>query len=132
MIFVDSSFWIALMILRDDHHDEALRLVQRHGTEPLMTTTHVRGETWTIMRRRVGFRAGATFLRDLAASAHLTVFHPSDEVERDALAWMESRGERPYSHVDAVSVAVMRSLGVRRALTFDEDFAVAGFDVLRA
>jgi predicted nucleic acid-binding protein len=132
VIFVDSSFWIAFAMTRDDHHDEAIDLLRRHASDRLVTTTHVRGEAWTFLRRRLGSDAGRVMLMDLAASARLTIVHPGDQLERDALDWMATRGERPYSHVDAVIFAVMRAEGIRRALAFDDDFAVAGFEVLRA
>ena len=39
-------------------------------------------------------------------------------------------GRRTVSLVDWVSFLVMRRHGVRRAFTFDQDFAVEGFEVL--
>lgn len=51
--------------------------------------------------------------------------------EQQALGWLRRRDECEYSFVDATSVAVMRSLRMREALAFDEDFAAAGFVELR-
>jgi predicted nucleic acid-binding protein len=49
----------------------------------------------------------------------------SDQAE--ARDWLARRDERPYSFVDATSFAVMRARRLREALTFDRDFAAAGF-----
>ncbi len=54
----------------------------------------------------------------------------SAELEDEALRWLRRHDERPYSFVDSTSFAVMRDQGIPEALTFDSDFAVAGFGVL--
>ncbi|MGH2519515.1 MAG: hypothetical protein ACRDF8_06925 [Chloroflexota bacterium] len=43
MIFVDTSFWIALRNRRDAHHQEADVLFTMHAAVPWVTTNHVRG-----------------------------------------------------------------------------------------
>jgi uncharacterized protein len=55
----------------------------------------------------------------------------ADSVEAAALTWLRSHDERQYSFVDATSFAVMRAMGINRALAFDGDFAAAGFVELR-
>lgn len=54
-----------------------------------------------------------------------------EELATEALEWLRQHDERAYSFVDATSFALMRSLGVERALTFDSDFAIAGFATLQ-
>ena len=44
---------------------------------------------------------------------------------------MRRHDERVYSFVDATSFAVMRAHRIDAALTFDGDFAAAGFRELR-
>ena len=51
------------------------------------------------------------------------------DLEDDAIRWLRRHDERSYSFVDAASFAVMRSLRITEALTFDQDFAAAGFRV---
>lgn len=131
MIFVDSSFFIALRNDRDGHHPAARALSAALEGEPLVTSNHVRGETWTFLRRRVGHRASVGFLDSLGASAALDVLSISSEQETRALQWLRKHDERAYSFVDATSFALMRSLKIRRALAFDGDFTAAGFEELR-
>lgn len=132
MIFVDTSFWIALRLRRDRWHSEAARLLQRFGDEPLVTTSHVRGETWTFLNRRAGHTAAVNFLDSLERSPRVRVVFVTEAFEGDALRWLRRRDERPYSYVDATSFALMKSLRIRNVLGFDEDFAAAGFTLLRA
>ena len=131
MIFVDSSFWIATRLPRDEHHDEAVELLERHGALGLVTSNHVRGETWTFLRRRVGHSSAVHFLDLLERTARLTVEFVSEELEAQALRWLRRHDEREYSFVDATSFALMRSLRIKEALAFDGDFAAAGFVELR-
>jgi len=130
LIFVDTSFWIALATQRDDRHGAAIELIQRYGRQ-LVTSNHVRGEAWTFMNRRHGHRAAVGFLDLLERSPRLLLAFVSEEIEERALVWLRARGEREYSFVDATSFALMRSLRIDESLAFDGDFAAAGFVELR-
>jgi len=128
---VDTSFWVAARMRRDAHHDEALRLLTRERGERLMTSNHVRGETWTFLRRRSGHASAVAFLEMLAATRRVDVVLVEQDVENRALRWLRQHEEREYSFVDATSFALMRSLRLRNAFAFDGDFAAAGFTELR-
>jgi predicted nucleic acid-binding protein len=132
LIFVDSSFWIATRFPRDARHREATALLARHANSSLITSNHVRGETWTFLRRRVGHRSATHYLDRLERTPRLRVVFVSEELENGALQWLLRHDEREYSFVDATSFALMRSLGLREALAFDDDFTAAGFVELRA
>ena len=131
MIFVDTSFWAALTARNDALHDLAADLFTRHGMERLVTSNHVRAETWTLLRRRRGFRSAVSFLDGFERTARLRLEFVSRDLEEEALRWLHGRDDREYSFVDATSFAVMRSLRIREALAFDGDFAAAGFTELR-
>jgi uncharacterized protein len=132
VIFVDTSFWAALTAKADAHHQEAGGLLERHQSEQLVTSNHVRGESWTLLRRRRGHRSAVAFLDLLERTARLRLERIPPALEDEALVWLRRHDEREYSFVDATSFALMRSLGIREALAFDDDFAAAGFVQLRA
>jgi predicted nucleic acid-binding protein len=131
LIFVDSSFWIAVSFPRDARHAEAVELFERYSRD-LLTSNHVRGETWTFLRRRLGHELAKHFLERLESTRTTSVEFVSQDLEREALDWLRRHDERSYSFVDATSFALMRSLGITQALAFDGDFAAAGFEELRA
>ena len=131
MIFVDTSFWVALRNRRDASHASARELLEGHSRDSLLTTNHVRGETWTYLRRRAGHRSAVDFLEVLERSPRVRLVHVADEVEADALLWLRRHDEREYSFVDATSFATMRTHRIREALAFDGDFTAAGFTELR-
>jgi predicted nucleic acid-binding protein len=132
MTFVDSSFWIALTLRRDARHEQAVALLRAHGDGPLLTSNHVRGETWTFLNRKDGPAVASRFLERIDRWQRLTIMFVAEQVEREALRWLRRHDEREYSFVDATSFALMRSLKIRQALAFDGDFAAAGFVELRS
>lgn len=132
MIFVDTSFWVALRNRRDARHQEARALFRAHGDRGLVTSNQVRGEGWTYLRRKAGHGAAVGFLDSLERSARLQVVAVDEELEADALRWLRQHDEREYSFVDATSFALMRALRLREALAFDGDFSAAGFAELRS
>lgn len=130
MRFIDSSFWIGLQI-RDDQHHAAARTLWITEREAILTTNHVVGESWTFLRRRQGYIAARAFLDTVLRSSRVSVIHVDEETEREAWAWLRRHDERVYSFVDATSFAVMRRLGIFKALAFDGDFSAAGFVEVR-
>lgn len=132
MIFVDTSFWVALQVPRDAHHDDAVELLRTHGSDGFAVSNHVVGETWTFLRRRAGHHVAVAFLDRLDRTQRLTVTRISANLEASALRWLRRHDEREYSFVDATSFQLMRALRIREALVFDGDFAAAGFVELRA
>lgn len=127
MIFVDTSFWAAVRNRRDDQHAAAVSLLQLHGGEPFVTTNHVRGETWTLLRRRMGHASAVDFLTGIQLSPRVQVVFVGAEIEEDAIRWLGRHDERAYSFVDATSFLVMRDLKIADVLSFDSDFTAAGF-----
>jgi len=132
VIFVDTSFWVAVNLPRDHHHEEAMRLLSTHGNASLLVSNHVVGETWTFLRRRASHRVAVSFLDRLERTRRVSVTRVSDELEARALRWLRRHDEREYSFVDATSFELMRSLRMNEALAFDGDFSSAGFVELRA
>jgi uncharacterized protein len=132
VIFVDTSFWVALRNRRDGQHDQATRLWRSYADAQLITSNEIRGETWTFLRRRAGHAAAVGFLDSLAASPRVTVVRVTGEAEERAITWLRRHDEREYSFVDATSFDIMRVRQIREALAFEGDFAAAGFTELRA
>ena len=126
MLFADTSFFVALQVVRDAHHEDAAG-TWRETSERIVTTNHVVGETWTGLRRRAGHRAAANFYRGVVAEPRIAIVEVGGELEEVAWRWLLKRDEREYSFVDATSFAFMRNAKITTALAFDGDFAAAGF-----
>ncbi len=131
MIFVDTSFWVAAISARESRHQEALELYRAHAGRGLVTSNHVRGETWTFLNRHYSHRVAVEFLGRIERTQRIRVVFVGEAIEAQALRWLRRHDEREYSFVDATSFALMGSLKIREALAFDEDFSAAGFVEVR-
>ncbi len=130
MIFADTSFWIALALRRHRRHQDAVRLWNQRTGE-VVVTDHILGETWTFLRKRDSHRVAVEAIDRMLATNALTVVPIDAAAETEAWRWLRRHDERRYSFVDACSFATMRRLRIREVLAFDDDFAAAGFTVLR-
>ncbi len=131
MIFIDTSFFVALRNRRDSRHEDSVALLRQRERSVFVTSNHVRGETWTYLRRKAGHASAVAFLDALEGSPRIRIDVTTPEQEARALRWLRRHDERKYSFVDATSFAIMRGLRLAEAFAFDGDFAAAGFVELR-
>jgi uncharacterized protein len=119
--------------LRDQHHAEADRLFREALAHrlPLVTTSLVLAETHRLTLFRAGVQPARRFLELVDASPGLRVHFPGEPDHVAARRWLERLGSRPLTYTDAVSFAVMEATGCHHVLTFDQDFAAAGFTLWR-
>jgi uncharacterized protein len=130
-VLVDSGAWVALLHRADRHHDTADRLfrlaAERHAS--LLTTNLIIAEVHRLLLHRVGIAASATFLERLDASRLLRIEFATRAHHRRARAWLARLDDQKITYTDAISFAVMESTRCRRAMSFDHDFVVAGFEL---
>ena len=130
--FVDTSAWFPLLSRRHPQHDalqSALRLRVGRG-ERLVTTNLVLAETHALLTARGHRSAALTFLRTVREAPNLVVPSTREREDRALGDWLERFDDQDFSFTDAVSFAVMRERRIKRALTLDHHFAVAGFEVV--
>ena len=126
-VFVDTSAILALLVLSDAAHEnavEAFRKLEAHRSK-LITSSYVLVETYALLTRRIGLEAVRTFRDDFAPLLEAVWV---DEVlhEKGLDRLLTSRSTR-LSLVDAVSFEIMRAQGIDDAFAYDGDFAKAGF-----
>ena len=94
------------MARADARHSEATELLHRYGNERLITSTHVRGETWMFLRRRSGHEAVVAFLDARDGTSRPEVVFVGEDVEADAL---RRRGIRSAADLTAGAGRRIRS-----------------------
>lgn len=123
-LFVDTSVFFAAADEADSNHVQAARIVM--AGEALVTSDHVVVESWLIMRSRLGRPAADRFLSEVRrGAARMEMIVPGDFDVASAIA--DQFPDQDFSIVDRTSFAVMQRLGILRAASFDDDFAIFRF-----
>lgn len=133
-IFVDTSAWFPLLLRRHAQHVALTTVLKRRVArgERVVTTNLVLGETHALLLYR-GHRAAAlAFLRAVREAPNVIVSSSPELEERAVVDWLERFDDQDFSFADAVSFAVMRERRVTSALTLDQHFETAGFEVIPA
>jgi predicted nucleic acid-binding protein len=123
-LFVDTSIWYAAADKSDSSNSRAKAILSAGDT--LVTSDHVLVKTWALIHHRLGRRAAEAFWRGLRDGVAAVETVGSGDLE---VAWElgSSYADQDFSIVDRTSLAVMRRLGIERAASLDNDFAVFRF-----
>jgi predicted nucleic acid-binding protein len=128
-VFVDTGAWFAVQAVDDAHHREAVHVLRAllELAIVLVTTDHVMGETYALLRLTRGYRAARKFLDSLDTTSRLERRFVEEDLERRAVAILDRYRDHDFSYVDATSFALMRDARIRHAFAFDTQFTTAGF-----
>ncbi len=129
-IFVDTGWFKGLIDKRDEYHIKSKNIFKRLKSErlPLVTTNFVVAEAFTLVRRKNGLY-WANKLNGLMKN-----LEDKMEIERVTL---EDEGRvwdwfwydwKDLSYTDCTSFAVMERLELKKVVTFDDHFKMAGFE----
>lgn len=120
MMFLDTSFFIALFRKKDEDHLRAAQIFDtiRKTNEELITTTVVLAETLTLLKRVEGPENTAQVSDDLVHSNILI----SDiiEVILDSVEIFNKYEQ--FSLCDASNIAFMQKSNIKKIVSFDSDF----------
>ena len=120
-LFVDTSVWYAAADSSDTYNARAKQILR--SEEARFTTDHILVETWTLLRYRIHREAAERFWEGLRGRT--AAVEPVGTADLEA-AWQIGLdyADQDFSLVDRTSFAVMRRLGLERAASFDDHFAV--------
>ena len=134
MVFVDTSAYIALARLDDEHHNEAiiiLNALQRQRAR-LYTTNFVVAETHAMLLRYLGRAIAWRFVQELDKSKVTMTVRAELADEAGARVILGRHTDKDYSLTDALSFVVMGRLGITHAFAFDKHFTQYGVTILTA
>jgi predicted nucleic acid-binding protein len=129
-IFVDTSYYIARMMPRDQWHRASIRAVKPGMM--FFTSSPIINETISLLQSRGYFSAALTFLERVRRNEEVQIVHPDPALQAEAWDLFGRWGSAGANAIDCVSFAMMARLGIRKAFTFDAHFRAAGFDTLAA
>lgn len=129
-LYVDTSAFVALADRRDRNHGASKRFLKSVGKKrrPLVTSIDVFDEIVTLVRYRIGHSIAVDIGEKLRASKWCRVLDVGDDTRQAAWDVFVRHGDQTFSFTDCTSFALMRSMGIDEAFTFDRtDFLAAGF-----
>lgn len=123
---------MALADANDPQYEEARatrdRWLEHDGI--LVSTDYVVDETLTLIRVRLGLNAAERWWDQVEQSSRLR-WESIDSVRADrARRWFFRWKDKAFSFTDCTSFVVMRELRLGKALTTDNHFLQAGFEIV--
>ena len=128
-VFIDTSFVVALVNEKDQHHARASELSETFDGQPLITTDAVLLEVGNALARNFREQA-AEIIADFLTSDEVEVVNSDATLFQRAFELYRTHTDKAWGMTDCVSFVVMRERGVTDALTSDKDFRQAGFNAL--
>ncbi len=95
-----------------------------------VTTDYVMDETITLIRHAHSHAKATEFAEAALASRVLKIVYVDKIMFSSALELFRKNSDKTWSFTDCTSFAVMNSLGVATAFSFDRHFRQAGFETL--
>ena len=128
-VFLDASFWIALVCPADQHHSRAETLWESIiGIDRRTVTTD-----WTLYEALTVLNGRRTRRHDLAVqllnqARRTTDVAAASELEARTLEVFTNHSDKRWSVVDCANFVCIDERRSRWALSFDSDFAQAQFE----
>ncbi len=131
-VFVDTSYWIALLYPLDPLHERAGTISRTQGTMKYVTTEMILAEMlnyFSAKHRKLQSAAGE-FVQDILEQENVTVEQQSRGLFLQALDKYRRFADKHWSLTDCASFAIMEERGLTEALTHDRHFEQGGFTAL--
>ena len=130
-VFIDTSFFIALLNSRDKYHKPAIDV--RNSLPPsttFITTDAILFELGNGLAKQPLRHAASQALDQIRIDKRIEVVHIHPDLFSQAIELYRSRPDKEWGLTDCLSFLVMAERRLREALTTDSHFEQAGFKVL--
>lgn len=121
MIFIDASFYLSLLNPNDSNHQKAIKLSLQCKDEDYATSQSVLGEVLTVGSQRFDKNLTIKFVEEILKSNTRVVLEQQGLIKY-GLSFFKKIKSKNVSWVDCYSFAIMKKLGIKKALTFDKHF----------
>lgn len=129
LVFVDTSYVLALVNTADQYHMRARRATSQ-VTPPFVTTEAVLIEVGNALARQQGRPLGIAALHSLRGAMDIEIVPVDPALFDRAVTLYISRPDKEWGLTDCISFVVMQDRGLTQALTIDHHFEQAGFQIV--
>jgi len=128
-IFLDSGYLVALVLVNDQHHKDAInhwQTVRDTGID-FVTTSLVMSEAVTLINSRGRHDKAVTAGNMLLHGSDIRMIFVDEPLLMEGWNYFKRHDDKMYSLADCVSFVVMERYDICTAYAFDRDFNQAGF-----
>lgn len=129
-VLFDTSAFEAILNPSDKYHTDAINFHKkiRVSRYPLYSTNLTVAETQRrlLYNDSLGIEGATNFIHKVY-NGLVRIIRPTKEDELRALEYIEKYSDQTITFTDAVSMAVMYRIGIRKVFTFDWHFTLLGF-----
>jgi predicted nucleic acid-binding protein len=129
MLLADTSFFVAYLNPRDEHHELAVEWMTT-SLEPIVTSEWVLAELGNYLGEGPNRRLFGTLVRTLSVEDRIEIVSANHDSFLEAVNFYSRRSDKSWSFTDCTSFCLMKSRIITDALTTDHHFEQAGFKVL--
>jgi len=120
-VFIDTSFVVALVNEKDQHHNRAVELADLFDGYPLIITDAVLLEVGNALARNFKEQA-VEVIEDFLTSEEVEVVSLDAALFKKAFELYQTHKDKAWGMTDCISFIIMRERGIIEALTNDKDF----------
>lgn len=128
-VFIDTSFVVALVNEKDQHHNRAVELADLFDGYPLIISDAVLLEVGNALARNFKEQA-IEVIEGFLTSEEVEVVSLDAALFKEAFELYQTYKDKAWGMTDCISFIIMRDRGIIEALTNDKDFRQAGFNAL--
>jgi uncharacterized protein len=132
LVFIDTSYLIAILDPKDDRHKRARDVSIRLGKFKALTSEMVLTELLNYFSAKgKNFRQlGIGVTEELKHDPNVEIIAQTSGQFEQARQFYRQRMDKEYSLTDCASMLIMRDRGIQSALTHDQHFQQEGFRAL--
>ncbi len=131
-VFLDSAYVIALLSSTDKYHQQAEKLAEQMEMKEtkLVTTQAIVLEIGNALAKMRYRRAAIELIDSFIEDPNIEIVSLSQRLWERAINRFQERPDKEWGLTDCISFIVMEDYGLTEALTTDNHFNQAGFQVL--
>ncbi len=131
-VFVDTSFFIALMNSRDIDHTMAVKFQQQLSSQTTqkITSDYILLELCDGLAKLHYREFAIQLIGLLKQDQSFEIVPASSEITQTAWDLFKARSDKEWGLTDCTSFVIMQTLKITQALTADNHFKQAGFNAL--
>jgi len=127
--FIDTTFVVALVNHKDQYHDQATALSKKYENAPVLITEAVLLEIGNALAKDYKQKA-VEIIKAFRSSDEVVIIEQNSQLFLKGFEMYEKYKDKAWGMVDCISFVAMRENKITDALTTDDHFKQAGFNIL--